>query len=147
MCRFTILLYTIIQGNKYQLIIFSYKTYVLRPLRVGTTCDCKTWLWVGVKYLLKFIFPFLRSGVETKRGVLPRNTQCLQNPAERGECLNTKFPLPTLLCAGYNVKLIYFWCIVLNWCTQYRQGEFDCGLFINAMVVCSNLLKEIFIFE
>ena len=22
------------------------------------------------------------------------------------ECLNTKFPLPTLLCAGYSVKLI-----------------------------------------
>ena len=24
------------------------------------------------------------------------------------ECLNTKFPLSTLLCAGYSVKLIYF---------------------------------------
>ena len=24
------------------------------------------------------------------------------------ECLNTRFPLPTLLCAGYRVKLIYF---------------------------------------
>ena len=24
------------------------------------------------------------------------------------ECLNTRFPLPTLLCAGYSVKLIYF---------------------------------------
>ena len=23
------------------------------------------------------------------------------------ECLNTRFPLPTLLCAGYSVKLIY----------------------------------------
>ena len=37
--------------------------------------DCKTdWLWVlspleEMKYLLKFIFPFLRSGVEAKRGV------------------------------------------------------------------------------
>ena len=37
--------------------------------------DCKIdWLWVRspleeVKYLFKFIFPFLRSGVETKRGV------------------------------------------------------------------------------
>ena len=35
----------------------------------GTKCDCKNWLWVRspleeVKYLLKFIFPFLRSGVE-----------------------------------------------------------------------------------
>ena len=41
----------------------------------GTKCDCKTdWLWVRspleeMKYLLKFIFPFLRSGVEAKRGV------------------------------------------------------------------------------
>ena len=24
------------------------------------------------------------------------------------ECLSTKFPLPTLLCAGYSVKLIFF---------------------------------------
>ena len=37
--------------------------------------DCKTyWFWVRfpleeMKYLLKFIFPFLRSGVETKRSV------------------------------------------------------------------------------
>ena len=23
------------------------------------------------------------------------------------ECLNTRFPVPTLLCAGYSVKLIY----------------------------------------
>ena len=41
----------------------------------GTKCDCKTdWLWVWspleeTKYLLKFIFPFLRSGVDAKRGV------------------------------------------------------------------------------
>ena len=42
--------------------------------RSGTRCDCKTdWLWVRppleeMKYLLKFIFPFLRSGAEVKRG-------------------------------------------------------------------------------
>ena len=24
------------------------------------------------------------------------------------ECLKTRFPLPTLQCAGYSVKLIYF---------------------------------------
>ena len=46
-----------------------------RSWRSGTRCDCKTdWLWVRspleeMKYLLKFIFPFLRSGVEVKRGV------------------------------------------------------------------------------
>ena len=43
--------------------------------RSGTRCDCKTdWMWVRspleeMKYLLKFIFPFLRSGVEVKRSV------------------------------------------------------------------------------
>ena len=43
--------------------------------RRGTKCDCKTdWLWIRspleeMKYLLKFIFPFLGSGVEVKRGV------------------------------------------------------------------------------
>ena len=43
--------------------------------RSGTNCDCKTdWLWVRpplevMKYLLKFIFLLLRSGVEAKRGV------------------------------------------------------------------------------
>ena len=46
-----------------------------RSWRSGTRCDCKTdWLWVRspfeeMKYLLKFIFPFLCSGVEVKRGV------------------------------------------------------------------------------
>ena len=40
-----------------------------------TICDCKIdWLWVRsplevMKFLLKFIFPFLRSGVEAKGGV------------------------------------------------------------------------------
>ena len=43
--------------------------------RSGTKCDCKTdWLWIRslleeMKYLLKFIFSFLRSSVEAKRGV------------------------------------------------------------------------------
>ena len=43
--------------------------------RRDTKCDCKTdGLWVRspleeMKYLLKFIFPFLRSGVEAKRDV------------------------------------------------------------------------------
>ena len=63
-----------------------------------------------MKYLLIFIFPFLRSGVE-----LNFATQQAM-PPEFGrkwgtECLNARFPLPTLLCAGYSVKLIYiFYC-------------------------------------
>ena len=46
-----------------------------RSWRSGTKCDCKTdWLWVRspleeMKYLRKFISPFLRSGVEAKSGV------------------------------------------------------------------------------
>ena len=31
------------------------------------------------------------------------------------ECLNTKFPLPTLLCAGYSVKLIFFLLLVFEY--------------------------------
>ena len=38
-----------------------------------------------MKYLIKFIFSFFRSGVEIKRGVLPLNTQYLQNSAESRE--------------------------------------------------------------
>ena len=85
--------------------------------RSGTKCDCKTdWLWVRssleeMKYLLKFIFPFLRSGVEDKLGV--EFCHSTRNASRFGrkwgtECLNTRFPLPTLQCAGYSVKLIYF---------------------------------------
>ena len=42
-----------------------------------------------MKYLFKSICPFLRCGVKAK-----------------AECLNTRFPLSTQLCAGYSVKLI-----------------------------------------
>ena len=76
------------------LIILFYRGYYRgQSWRSGTKCDCKIdWLWVRspleeMKYLPKFIFPFLRSGIETKarRWVPPLNTQCLQNPAESGE--------------------------------------------------------------
>ena len=59
--------------NFYLIINILY--YKGRSWRSGTRCDCKTdWLWVRsppeeMEYLLKFIFPFLRSGVEVKRGV------------------------------------------------------------------------------
>ena len=61
------------------LIIFFYVYNLLkfwgRSWRSGTRCDCETnWLWVRspleeMKYLFKFIFPFLRSGVKAKCGV------------------------------------------------------------------------------
>ena len=62
-----------------------------------------------VKYLFKFIFPFLRSSVE-QSAALNSSIQ-LKIPPELvrksgTECLNTRLPLPTLLCAGYSVKLI-----------------------------------------
>ena len=61
-----------------------------------------------MKYLLKFIFPFLRSGTEDKRGV--EFCHSTRDASRFGrtwgtECLNTRFSLPTLQCAGYSVKL------------------------------------------
>ena len=83
--------------------------------RSGTRCGCKTdSLWVRsplgeMKYLLEFIFPFLRSGVEAKRGVdfchLTRNASRIRQKMGNRKSY-TRFPLPTLLCAGYSVKLI-----------------------------------------
>ena len=72
-------------------------------------------LWVRspleeMKYLLKFIFPFVSSGVETKRGVefchLTRSASRIGQKV--GGVSYTRFPLSTLLCAGYSVKLIFF---------------------------------------
>ena len=83
--------------------------------RSGTRRDCKTnWLWVRspleeVKYLLKFLFPFFRSGVEDKHGVEFCSQLAMYPEFGRKwgtECFNIRFPLPTLQCAGYSVKLI-----------------------------------------
>ena len=63
-----------IKGAVLNIIIYICKK-ISQKWRSGTKCDCKTdWLWVRsplkkMKYLLKFIFPFLRSGVEAKSGV------------------------------------------------------------------------------
>ena len=59
-------------------------------------------LWVRfpleeIKYLFTFIFPFLRSGVVAKSGVEFHHSVRVKWETE---CLTTKFPLPTLLCAG-----------------------------------------------
>ena len=44
---------------------------------------------------------------KARRSFPPLNTQCLEKISEKWgtECLKTRFPLPTLLCAGYSVKL------------------------------------------
>ena len=73
-------------------------------------------VWCGglreeMKYLFKFIFSFLRSDVEAKRGVAFRHSTRNASRIRQKwgtDCLNTRFPLPTLLFAGYSVKLIYF---------------------------------------
>ena len=93
----------------YKILIMKTYKYFGQSWRSGTKCDCKTdWLWVRslleeIKYLFKFIFIQIYSSA-------------IQHaiPPEFGwkwgtECLNTRFPLPILLCAGYGVKLIFFY--------------------------------------
>ena len=89
----------------------------MRP--IVAQCTCKDgWLWVrspleAIIYLLKLIFLFLRSGVEVKRGFefhhSTRNASTF-----RRKVGNIRFPLPTLLCAGYSVKLIYLFYFISN---------------------------------
>ena len=72
-------------------------------------CNCKTdWLWVRypleeVKYSFTFIFSFLRSGAEAKRGVkfchLTRNASRIRQKVRNGVSY-TRFLLLTLLCVG-----------------------------------------------
>ena len=81
-----------------------------------------------MKYLLKFIFPFLRSGVEDKRGV-----EFCHSRKWGSECLNTRFPLPTLQCAGYSVKMIYFYLFygVKGWHLIYNVVVVDSTFEVN----------------
>ena len=81
-----------------------------------TSCRCAT---TGLKYLLKFIFSFLRSGVKDERGVefyhpISNASRIRQNVGNEGIFIrnryhNTRvpgFPLPPQLCAPrYSVKL------------------------------------------
>ena len=90
------------------LIVSKYVYYII--LRPVTMYDCKSdWLWVRspleeMKYLLTFIFSLWCRG-KAQRWVPPLKTQCLGRSGKwRTECLN--IPIwPTLLCAGYSVKL------------------------------------------
>ena len=64
-------------GYSVKLIWFDFFVILFGQASCGAAaqCDCKTeWLWVRspldeMKYLLKFTFPFLRSGLKAKRGV------------------------------------------------------------------------------
>ena len=80
--------------SKYLLFIYMLYIFLL-------WADC---LWVRS---LTYIYIFISSlwcGGKARRWVLPLKTQCLQNSAESGLCLNNWFPLLTLLCAGYSVN-------------------------------------------
>ena len=63
-----------------------------------------------MKYLLKFVFLFLRSGVEAKRG-LSSVMQCLQNSAESGKRSVLTLGSLCILC-GYSVNLTYLFTLL-----------------------------------
>ena len=75
--------------------------------RSGTRCDCKTgWLWVRspleeMKYYISISSLWCLVCSATQYAMPPEF-------GRKGgtEYLNTTFPLPTLQCAGYSVKLI-----------------------------------------
>ena len=86
-----------------------------------------------MKYLLKFILPFLRSSVEDKRGVefchSTRNASRIRQKVGNGVSYDTRFRLLTLLCAGYSVKMIHIFGIVIyiSVRTFYLGGIFACN--------------------
>ena len=82
----------------------------------------------GDEILFTFIFSFLSSGVEGKSAALSSATLHAMPPEIGGkwgtECLKTRFPLPTLLFAGYNEKINII-NIVINskWLSQQNGGS------------------------
>ena len=97
--------------------------------RRGTKCNCKTdWLWVrslleDMKYLLKFplllfhynlYFHFFALGSKQSGALSSAIQHAIPPEFDRKwgtESLNTNFPLPIMLCAGYSVKLIFIYVI------------------------------------
>ena len=76
---------------------------------VAQSVTVKVWVWVRspleeMKYVLKYIFPFLCSGVEAKRGV--EFCHSTRKASRIHQKVGNGVPLPTLLCAGYSVKLM-----------------------------------------
>ena len=84
-------------------ITISYKLQRSQSWRRGTKCDCKIdWFWIlspleEMKYLFKFIIPFLRSGVEAKRGVEFRHSTAIRN----GERIRRKVERGKKVLSGY----------------------------------------------
>ena len=108
------------QGNEILIIFIRGQSW-----RSGTKCDCKTdWLRVWFdphsrrwNNYLNLYFHFFAL-VSRLSAALSSATQHAM-PSEFGrkwrtECVNTRFPLPTLLCAGYSVKLIFFFIIFIS---------------------------------
>ena len=121
--------------NEYLIVIWG------QLWRSGTDCDCKS---IGCRYdphLRRWNISLWCRG-KARRWVLPLNTQCLQFGRKWGtECLNTRFPLLTLLCAGYSVKLINCNILVYSWLRSlWYSGT---AIFVHMMVVGRFLLGEI----
>ena len=80
--------------------------------RGGIKCDCKTdslWVRSPLEEIKYFIFPFLWCPGQAALSSATQHAMTREFGRKWGtECLNTRFPLFTLLCAGYSVKLIYF---------------------------------------
>ena len=114
----------------------------------ATKCDCKRdWLWIRfpleeIKYLLKFIFPFFRSGtkVKARRCISPLNTQCLQNSAENGEWSVLTLGSLSLTCYVWKAnkksacrtrppRLSYFYEILINFhFSHFKIAAKICGI-------------------
>ena len=61
----------------------------------------------GLLYINIFIYSLWYQGKSAALSSALRNALPRKFGGKWGtECLNTRFPLPTLLCAGYSVKLI-----------------------------------------
>ena len=120
--------------------------------RSGTKCDCKNdWLWVRtpleeMKYLPKFIFPFLRSGVEFKRGVefchSTLNAFRIRQKVGNGVSLRYSVPhwfptgLPTLLlCGGLQRETDFFYKLVSSF-SIHMYFIYNIVLFWSDLIQC-----------
>ena len=108
-----------LQNAIFQIRVFNLELLCLIGLRPvvaqGTKCACK---FTGCGFdphsrneIFIYIYIFISSlGCRGESAALSFAIQYAMPPEIGGkwgtECLNTRFPLPTLLCAGYSVKLI-----------------------------------------
>ena len=92
--------------------------------------------------LLKFIFTFLRSGVEAKRWVLPtRNASRIRQKVDNGVFF-TRFPLPNLLCAGYSVKLKVSYNLSLNLIGQIQIFRYFLFFYLHESITARRAIRS-----